>query len=204
MKGAILNYGVGNLFSIKKAFEAHTNVEVSIVETADISINILKNLDFLIFPGVGHFTAASKALSSIKEPILDAVESGLSIFGICLGLQLLGMASMEGDGRGLGILEGDTVRFPEYVKIPHMGWNIVEFVIPHTLFEEIEAPYFYFAHSYYLNLEDRRYILGLTNYGVVFPSIICKDLVIGVQFHPEKSGESGTKLVKNYLGMIKR
>ncbi len=204
MKGAILNYGVGNLFSVKKGFEAVSNTSVSIIDMEKLDRSFLRSVDFLVFPGVGHFTAASKKLSPVRDLIMEAVGEGLSIFGICLGLQLLGFSSMEGAGRGLGIFNGHSIRFPDNVKIPHMGWNKVEYLRPSMLFEGIDSPYFYFAHSYYLRLDDSRYVLGITNHGVDFPSVVGRELVIGVQFHPEKSGDSGLRLIKNYLEMIKR
>ncbi len=203
MKGAILNYGVGNLFSVKKGFEAHSNTRVSIIDMENLNKSFLRSVDFLVFPGVGHFTAASKKLLPMKNLIMEAVDEGLSIFGICLGLQLLGFSSMEGAGRGLGVFKGHSVRFPDGVKIPHMGWNKVEYLRPSKLFEGIDSPYFYFAHSYYLSLDDSRYVLGVTHHGVSFPSVVGKELVVGVQFHPEKSGDSGLRLIKNYLEMIK-
>jgi len=203
MKIRILNYGVGNLFSVYKAFKKMVSGSVEIVRDRDG--NVFKDVDIIILPGVGHFTPASSYILRYREDILNSVEKGVSIFGICLGMQLLGLNSEEGGGIGLNLIRGNTYRLPKSVKTPHMGWNTVNPTSHHKLFEDLEEPlYFYFAHSYYFVPYSREFIAGLTNYGVSFPSVVVRDLIVGVQFHPEKSGYVGMKFLRNYLEMVKK
>jgi glutamine amidotransferase len=135
-----------------------------------------------------------------------AAEGGKIIFGICLGLQLFFSESKEGGSvRGLGLVEGRVTRLPENVKIPQMGWNTIKIVEKsHPLLEGIkDDAYFYFVHSYYGTPSDPASTLALTDYGVNFPSIIAKDNVLGTQFHPEKSGAAGLRMLRNLVGLIR-
>lgn len=203
MNIAIFNYGVGNIFSLKKAFEKSSSKNIIILKELDKET--VASLDILILPGVGHFTKASNNLSRFKDLVLEGVENGISIFGVCLGMQLLGDWSEEGAGEGLHILGGEAKMISGNVKLPHMGWNNVKFIGRERLFEDInDNSYFYFAHSYYLSLKKDDIVIGETEYGVVFPSIIRLGLIVGVQFHPEKSGVVGRKLISNYMMLVKR
>ena len=197
----ILNYGVGNLFSIKNALEkAGVNVEV----LSDIHSS--ENIDAIIFPGVGNFRTGSKKLLRIKDQIIDLIENNVPILGICLGMQLFFKESEESPGNpGLNLLDGVVVKFPKNVKIPHMGWNTIKIVRSSDFLEGVsEKDYFYFVHSYYAIPKDPSIIVAKTEYGVNFPSVVAKNNIFGVQFHPEKSGESGKKIIKNFLRIIKR
>lgn len=197
----ILNYGVGNLFGIKNALEkAGVNVKVR----SDASVS--ENIDAIVLPGVGNFRIGSKKLLKIKNRIVNLIENNVPILGICLGMQLFFEKSEESpENPGLNLLDGVVVKFPENVKIPHMGWNTIEAVRPSELLEGVsEKDYFYFVHSYYAVPKDSSIIIAKTEYGVKFPSVVTKNNIFGVQFHPEKSGESGKKIIKNFLKIIKR
>ena len=203
MKIAILNYGVGNIFSLKKAFENVSSREVMILD--QLSKHDMKSLDILILPGVGHFSAASKRLSECKDIVLEGIERGLGIFGVCLGMQLLGGDSEEGPGEGLRIINGRTRKIPGNVKLPHMGWNNVRIIRQDELFDGIDDnSFFYFAHSYYLEPERKDVIITETEYGTTFPSTVRYQLIVGTQYHPEKSGSVGLRLIDNYLRMVRK
>jgi len=138
------------------------------------------------------------------EPIMDEVRGGKPLLGICLGMQLLLTRSEEGKSMGLNIIPGEVVRLPKGLKVPQMGWNSLEIRREHPIIAGI-APgsYMYFVHSYYARPKDSSTILTTTDYGIEFPSIIARDSIIGVQFHPEKSSKIGLQLLKNFVGMVK-
>jgi len=203
MRIAILNYGIGNIFSLKKAFEKASSQEVIILD--QLSRHNIKSLDILILPGVGHFSAVSKRLSEYKNIVLEGIKRGLGIFGVCLGMQLLGGDSEEGPGEGLRVVDGRTRKIPGNVRLPHMGWNNVRIIKQDELFDGInDNSFFYFAHSYYLEPETKDVIITETEYGTVFPSTIRDQLIVGTQYHPEKSGLVGLRLISNYLRMVKK
>ena len=164
--------------------------------------------DKIILPGIGHFQKAMEALNKhhLLEPLNEAVlVKKKPILGICLGMQIMGVSSEEGNSRGLGWMNGDVMRFkspsPD-LKIPHMGWNTVGFIKDSPLVQNIpEETEFYFAHSYHWNTSDRSEILGETEYGVCFPSAIEKENIFGVQFHPEKSHDGGLQLLRNFAAL---
>jgi len=139
------------------------------------------------------------------EPIMDEVRDGKPLLGICLGMQLLLTRSEEGKSMGLNIIPGEVVRLPKGLKVPQMGWNSLEIRREHPIIADI-APgsYMYFVHSYYARPKDSSTILTITDYGIEFPSIIARDSIIGVQFHPEKSSKIGLQLLKNFVSMVKR
>ncbi|MBS7654128.1 MAG: imidazole glycerol phosphate synthase subunit HisH [Candidatus Bathyarchaeia archaeon] len=200
-KAVILNYGVGNLFSIRHAIEkAGLNAEIS------SEIQNPTNIDALILPGVGNFKAGAEKLLRIKGWLADLAKSGVVTFGICLGMQLLFRESEESPGLfGLGLLRGKVVKLPRSVKVPHMGWNTLEIIKPSDFLDGIsEKDHFYFAHSYYALPEDRSMVAAETDYGVKFPSIVMRDNIFGVQFHPEKSGKAGERIIKNFVRIAKR
>lgn len=201
LKAAIMDYGVGNLFSIKHALEK-TGLKAEIISEIRSSANI----DALILPGVGNFKAGAENLLKIKDDLADLIESGVVTFGICLGMQLLFRESEESQGLyGLGILSGKVVKLPGSVKIPHMGWNTIEIIKPSDILDGInERDHFYFVHSYYALPEDTFIVAAETEYGIKFPSIVMKGNVFGVQFHPEKSGKAGEKVIKNLVRIVKR
>jgi len=188
---AIVNYGAGNLKSISKGVE---KVGGKAIVTS--GLEKLESADAIILPGVGAFETAIKNLAPFSEYIK---KTDVPVLGICLGMQLFATVSEEGGlHEGLDIIQGRVVRFPEWVgKIPHMGWNRVEFE-EHELFEGVESNYFYFVHSYYYTTSNN-YVIGYTEYGIRFPSVISRDNFIGVQFHPEKSGKNGLKVLRNFV-----
>ena len=190
---AVINYGAGNLRSISKAIE---KLGMKVIITNDPEV--IQSADAIILPGVGAFETAIKNLEGLIPFLKD---TKTPILGICLGMQLFATVSEEGGLHGgLDIIPGRVVRFPKSVgKIPHMGWNEVDFE-DHYLFERIENRFFYFVHSYYFDTKDN--VIAYTDYGVRFPSAVAKDNYIGVQFHPEKSGKNGLRLLENFVENI--
>ncbi|ABR55777.1 imidazole glycerol phosphate synthase subunit HisH [Methanococcus aeolicus] len=203
---AIIDYNAGNLRSIKKAVELYSN---NIVITNDPET--IFSADKIILPGVGNFGSVMQNLSikngeySLKEVIGKAVEN-VPFLGICLGMQLLMEQSEEcGDSKdgGLGIIKGDVLKFKGVEKIPHMGWNNVEQVKDIPLFEGIKNnEYFYFVHSYFVNPSNADVIAGVSDYGNKFACVLNKDNIYATQFHPEKSGNAGLKMIENFVELI--
>jgi len=197
---AILDYGVGNLFSLECALK-----KVGLTPYIVSSPSQLKAPDALILPGVGNFAAASRNLEPLKPEILDAVKEGVPLLGICLGMQLLFAESEESEGHGLSLFQGKNVKLPKSVKVPHMGWNTLSMVKQSDLLEGLqEEAFVYFVHSYYPNPLDEDIIMAKTTYGVPFASAIAKRNLYGTQFHPEKSGVNGLKILANFSRIIKR
>ena len=196
---AILDYEMGNLRSVQKGFE---RVGHSATITSDPAV--LADSEKIVLPGVGAFRDAIAALRERKlvEPIRAAVEAGKPFLGICLGLQLLFDKSFEdGEYEGLGIVPGEVVRFrvPSEYKVPHMGWNQVEFRRRPPLFDGVdEGTHFYFVHSYYVVPQDDAVVATETDYARPFCSSIWRDRLFAVQFHPEKSQAAGLRLLKNF------
>jgi len=199
LKAVVLNYGVGNLLSIKFGLE-RAGFKVHIATAPEE----LLDADAVVLPGVGNFREASKNLDRFMETLMDALESGVPTLGICLGMQLFFEESEEG-GRGLGLLRGGVVRLPESVKVPHMGWNTVESVRHSEILEGCGGRgYAYFAHSYHPSPVDREVVAAETVYGVAFPSVVECGNLYGTQFHPEKSGRFGAEILRNFASISKR
>ena len=199
MSLVIVDYGMGNLRSVEKAFLA-----CGARATITSDPRVIEKADKIILPGVGAFTHAMQELEEKKlvEPIKAKIKSGTPYLGLCLGLQLLFSKSEEGRGlKGFGVIEGPVQRFSHGLKIPHMGWNTVGVAKKNCpLFRGIsKEAYFYFVHSYYGVPEDRSWILTETEYGVRFCSSVWKDHVFATQFHPEKSQTEGLKMIKNFI-----
>ncbi len=196
---AIIDYGAGNIQSVYKAFR-HIGCECRITSDRD---EILAG-DAAVFPGVGSFGDTVDTLNKlgIKGSIIDFIKSGKPFLGICLGLQLLFPASEESPGaEGLGIFDGSITRIPngEGLKIPHIGWNSLEIDPASRLLKGIEqGAYTYFVHSYFLNAADKSIVSAQTEYGVRIDAAIEKDNVFATQFHPEKSGETGLAILRNF------
>ena len=200
---AIIDYGMGNLRSVSKAFEA---VGHRPVVTRDVTK--IKNASHVVLPGVGAFgdCMANLGRYDLVEPIRLTIQSGKPFLGICLGLQLLFTESEEfGFHKGLGIISGRVRRFRVDeregmgLKIPHMGWNQVNFQRPCPLFKGIaDGAHCYFVHSYFVDPSDRQIAATTTTYGVPFVSTIWRDNVVGCQFHPEKSQTVGLQLIRNF------
>ena len=199
MKIFIANTGVGNVYSLLTALR-RLGSEAYI----SLSRDKLEEADGIILPGVGNFESAVKRLEKIREYLIDKVKSGTPLLGICLGYQLLFEESEEGAGRGLSIFKGKVVRLPNTVKVPHMGWNTLEKIRPSPITEGIEeGSYVYFVHSYYPKPAEP-IVIAETYYGAWFPSIAGRNGVYGVQFHPERSGNVGFRILSNFLKVIKR
>ncbi len=191
----ILDYGVGNLFSLSCAIEAEGATPVV---GQEIPVDL--SLDGLVLPGVGNFTPVATKLRDMRESINRVVESGRPILGVCLGMQILFNSSEEGPGEGLGLIPGRVVKLPPSVKAPHMGWNNLKPVWDHPLIENLpDEPWVYFVHSFYPQPEDANVIVARTDYGIRFPAIVARDNIYGAQFHPEKSGEAGRTVLRNFL-----
>jgi imidazole glycerol-phosphate synthase subunit HisH len=205
----IVDYGMGNLFSVSKALE-RLNVPYFISDNKEQ----LLEADGLLLPGVGAFRDAMALLkeTSLDETIKKFVQKGKPLLGICLGMQLLFETSEEnGKFEGLGLLSGEAVRIPsrdsegkEY-KVPHMGWNFVSFQTPASITADVEEDYVYFVHSYYIKDVPDENLIGSAEYGgVEIPAIVGNGNVWGMQFHPEKSGELGMKLLKNFTDLVQK
>ncbi len=201
---AIIDYDAGNLKSVEKAL-------ISLGEQPIITRDYkeLLSADKVILPGVGSFGDAMEKLHKydMVKPIHEIVEKGTPFLGICLGLQLLFESSDESEGvEGLSLLKGRILRIPdqEGLKIPHMGWNSLEVKSDATLFQNLEKdPYVYFVHSYYLKADDERVVAATTEYSTTIHASVEKDNVFGCQFHPEKSGEVGLQILKNFSAIGK-
>lgn len=193
----IVDYGAGNFTSVARALD-RLHVQHGPLKTAQD----LENYEAVIFPGVGSFTAALETLNQngLFSSLQTWVEEGKPYLGICLGLQLLLHGSAEGPGRGLSLFPGTSLLFPRGKK-PQMGWNEVQFKTQHPLLADLKSTtFFYFLHSYYASLSTEEGVLGTTSYvDVTYPSILARERVVGVQFHPEKSGEDGLKLLRNWV-----
>jgi imidazole glycerol-phosphate synthase subunit HisH len=199
-KAVIFDYGVGNLLSLKCALEK-AGLEASI----GTSPQELADADAIALPGVGAFSAASTKLDAIKETLSSKVKDGTPLLGICLGLQLFFEVSEEGPGNGLSLFKGKTVRLPSTVKVPHMGWNTLNIIRQNELFEGIaEGTYVYFVHSLYPVPVDKTIVCTQTEYGATFTSAVASKNIYGTQFHPEKSGDIGLKILKNFAKVVVR
>ncbi|HIE54483.1 MAG TPA: imidazole glycerol phosphate synthase subunit HisH [Chromatiaceae bacterium] len=206
-KIAVLDYGMGNLRSVSKAIE-HVAPGAEVRVTDDYEW--IAAADRIVFPGQGAARDCMAAIGQhhLNQAIREAVQSK-PFLGICMGLQVLMDFSEENEGTDLlGILPGKVLRFADDMpgdndlplKIPHMGWSPVEQVGSHPLWEGIEdASRFYFVHSYYVRPEDEGLVAGVTEYGVRFASVLARDNLFAVQFHPEKSAEAGLRLLQNFI-----
>ena len=199
---AIIDYSAGNIRSVELGF---ARVGAKSVVTCDPEI--IAAADAVVLPGVGAF---GDAMSALRERELDkaihmAVNAGKPFLGICLGMQALFDGSEEGPGaEGLGIIPGMVKRFPECgLKIPHMGWSRLEIVKPSMLLANMPAvPYVYFVHSYACHAKNAEDVLTSTEYGITFNSSVQRNNVVGMQFHPEKSGKHGQIILENFVGGI--
>ena len=193
---AIIDYGMGNLRSVQKAFEYLGNHAVI---TDDVSV--IQKADKVVLPGVGAFQDAMKTITQkgIDKVLYDIVDSKKPLLGICLGMQMFFDKSYEyGEHKGLGILQGEIKLLPNTVKIPHMGWNSLYIQKRSPLFEGLpEQPYVYFVHSYHLNTEAD-IVSATTYYGKEIQVAAQKENVFALQFHPEKSGDVGLNILQNF------
>jgi glutamine amidotransferase len=199
----LIDYGIGNIRSLEKAFQAVGADPVRSDDPAAIA-----RADKLVLPGVGAFGACAEEIRrrGLWEPVKAAADAGTPLLGVCVGMQLLFEASEEmGEHAGLGLLPGRVVRFDgaetngRPLKVPHMGWNTVHAMRPSPLLEGIaDGAHFYFVHSYHAAPTREADVLGETEYGDPFPAIVERANVAGVQFHPEKSQDAGLRLLRNF------
>jgi len=195
---AIIDYGVGNLRSVEKAFAA---MDCAAVVSSDE--RVLRDADRLVLPGVGAFRACMNGLQErgFDELVRERVAAGVPLLGVCVGMQMLFAASEEfGETEGLKLLGGRVRRFDGALHVPQVGWNNVRQRRPkHPLFAGIsDGAFFYFVHSYYCAATEREAVLGETDYGLSYASVVGRANVCGVQFHPEKSQAAGLRLLKNF------
>lgn len=197
---AIIDYGMGNLYSLSRALDPMGSSVQVISDPQEI-----QQADGVILPGVGAFGSGMKALKEqgwvdvIKEV---ALKRGTPLLGICLGMQLLFSGSEEhGYHQGLNLLAGHAVRFKEDQQIPHMGWNGLRFKGPHRLLQGVGEGRVYFAHSYHVLADNPEDVLAVTNYGGPVTAIVGRNNLFGMQFHPGKSGETGRRLLERFVAL---
>jgi imidazole glycerol phosphate synthase, glutamine amidotransferase subunit len=197
---AIIDYGSGNLKSIRNGFH---RIGAQALVTKDKEE--LKKADVMILPGVGAFGTAMKNLKKYEDIIHQHILDEKPFLGVCLGLQVLFSKSEESPGvNGLDVFSGNVLRFPDALpadglKIPHMGWNNLNIKLESPLLEGIGSDYMYFVHSYYVRPDDEEVVVATVDYGVEVPAVVAQDNVFATQFHPEKSGEVGLEILKNFL-----
>ena len=199
---AVVDYGLGNLRSVTRGLErAGAAVEI----TADP--DAFRAADGVVLPGVGAFREGVENADPIREELLSVADDGTPLFGICLGMQMLLSTSEEGatEGesavQGLDLVPGTNVRFAEGQKVPHMGWNELSLEREHPLVDGVDDQYAYFVHSYYAVPDDEEAVVASTDYELTFPAVVANEsgTVFGTQFHPEKSGETGLRILRNFV-----
>ena len=198
----MVDYGLGNLRSAMRGLER---------AGADVTISddpaSFDDADGIVLPGVGAFSEGMENAGPFRAALADAAAEGTPVFGICLGMQMLLTSSEEADHAGEGEVEGldfvpgRNLRFDEGQKVPHMGWNELDVQRDHPLVEGVDGGYAYFVHSYYAAPDDDAAVVATTDYGLPFPSVVANDegTVFGTQFHPEKSGETGLRILRNFV-----
>lgn len=201
---AIIDYDAGNIKSVEKAFQF---LGEEVILTRDR--NVILNADGIVLPGVGAFGDAMEKLHryGLAAVIHEAVEKKIPFLGICLGLQLIFERSDESPGvEGLGLLKGEILHIPEEsgLKIPHIGWNSLKFLGKGRLFGGLEeSAYVYFVHSYYLKAEDEGIVTAVTEYGTAIHASVEQGNLFACQFHPEKSSDTGLKILRNFISVTK-
>ncbi len=197
MRFLIFNYGAGNLFSIRSALKKE-GVASSVTKTGEG----MKKADALVLPGVGSFDQACSKLP--MSDLKDQIEGGKPVLGVCLGLQLFFASSEEGSREGLSLLDGVVRRFPPKVKVPQIGWNTLDVTRSSRLVEGVPTnSWVYYVNSYYPQTEGR-WVAAKSTYGVRYPAMVEDRNIFGTQFHPEKSGSAGRKVLQNFIGAVKK
>ena len=202
-KIAIFDFGAGNLFNLHQSILRNGVHDVDIVRT----LKELKKYDGLVLPGVGNFDSAISSIRKDAVSLNTAIDSGMPILGICLGLEMLFYRSEEGFLDGLKVLEGDVLMLPKKkVKVPHIGWNNLRIIKSESnLLKGIpQDSWVYFVHSYHIEPEDENLITAITDYGSNLPVVIERSNLFGTQFHPEKSGKIGAQIMKNFLNICEK
>ena len=200
MNVTLIDYGAGNVTSVERALR-----RLGVESLRSNSTQSIANAESIILPGVGHYSALIRALDqqNLRAPLVDALHRGVPFLGICLGLQALYRSSEEApELHGLNLLPGRVSQLPASVKLPHMGWNQLRLARPSRLLEGISADaFFYFAHSFAAT-EPNGEAVASCDYGANFAAVIEQRNIFAVQFHPEKSGEAGARLLHNFLRLV--
>jgi glutamine amidotransferase len=202
-KIAIFDFGAGNIFNLHQSLLSNGAQKVDII----MSLNELENYDGLVLPGVGNFDAAISSMQKDSALLNNAVDKGMPILGICLGLEMLFDKSEEGVLEGLKVLDGDVLMLPKIkVKVPHIGWNNLRIVNTESnLLKGIpQDSWVYFVHSYHIEPQDKKLIAAVTDYGSKLPVVIERSNLFGTQFHPEKSGKIGAQIMKNFVNICEK
>lgn len=200
---AIFDFGAGNLFSLHQSLLRNGAQTVDIIRTLDG----LEKYDGLVLPGVGNFDSAISSMQKDAVTLNTAVNDGLPILGICLGLEMLFNKSEEGILDGLKVLEGEVLMLPrKRVKVPHMGWNNLRIVMTDCrLLKGIpQDSWVYFVHSYHIEPKDKKLVAATTDYGSKLPVVVERSNLFGTQFHPEKSGKIGAQIMKNFVNVCEK
>ena len=202
-KIAIFDFGAGNIFNLHQSLLSNGAQYVDIIR----SLNELDNYDGLVLPGVGNFDAAISSMQKDSTLFNTAVDKGMPILGICLGLEMLFGKSEEGVLEGLKVLDGNVLMLPKMkVKVPHIGWNNLRIVnTKSNLLKGIpQDSWVYFVHSYHIEPQDEKLIAAVTEYGSKLPVVIERSNLFGTQFHPEKSGKIGAQIMKNFVNICEK
>jgi imidazole glycerol phosphate synthase, glutamine amidotransferase subunit len=198
----VVDYGLGNLRSVTRGLE-RAGASVTLADDPAV----VADADGVVLPGVGAFSEGMENAGPFRDALVEHAESDTPLFGICLGMQMLLSTSEEADhagegsAEGLDLIPGTNLRFPDDVKIPQMGWNRLHVEREHPLVAGVDGEHAYFVHSYYADPEDGDAAVASTEYGLSFPSIVADEsgTVFGTQFHPEKSGETGLRILRNFV-----
>jgi len=201
---AVVDYGLGNLRSVTRGLE-RAGASVTLVEEPAA----LTDADGVVLPGVGAFSEGMENAGPFREALVEQATTETPLFGICLGMQMLLSTSEEADhagegsAEGLDLIPGTNLRFPDDRKVPQMGWNRLRVERGHPLVAGVDGEYAYFVHSYYADPGDGEAVVASTEYGLSFPSIVADEsgTVFGTQFHPEKSGETGLRILRNFVDL---
>jgi glutamine amidotransferase len=202
-KIAIFDFGAGNIFNLHQSLLSNGAHSVDIIR----SLKEIENYDGIVLPGVGNFDSAISSMQKDSALLNAAVDKGMPILGICLGLEMLFDKSEEGILEGLKVLDGDVLMLPKMkVKVPHIGWNNLRIVNNESnLLKGIpQDSWVYFVHSYHIEPQDDKLIAAVTDYGSKLPVVIERSNLFGTQFHPEKSGKIGAQIMKNFVNICEK
>lgn len=197
---AIFDYGAGNIFSLKNSLE-RSGATVDVITNFD-KPNIYSGL---LLPGVGNFDPAINSIRDLSKKQFYEYVADMPVFGICLGMEMFFEKSQEGKEKGLHVIDGEVLVLPSIMKVPHMGWNDLQIKTPGKILEGVDnGAWVYFVHSYHVKPYSEDVITAESDYGIMVPAVIESDNFFGTQFHPEKSGNVGRIMIKNFLNECKR
>ena len=198
---AIFDYGAGNIFSLKTAFEKN-GASIDVITSFDQA----KDFSGILLPGVGNFDPAIRSIRDYSATqFKDFVKDKIPVLGICLGMEMFFAKSEEGKENGLDVLNGEVVLLPKDMKLPHMGWNSLQIKRESKLLDGVDnGSWVYFVHSYRAKPLDENIIVADADYGITVPAVVEKDIYFGTKFHPEKSGKIGSLMIRNFLKECKQ